>query len=435
MALIRQDWTGVQTDKVTRPGILSRWLSETGWGQTGTTTAAGSTTTLVDATRLLSAQFSNREWIGGWVRFIDGDLAGTIVSITGYTPATGTITFPTQSAAPGSAVRYELWRTPVPPSLFLNALDTLMKRDVWLPTMCFLTELPDGDMEQVGTAYWTAADATLAKVTSGRGIFGKQAMTVATTAAGGYAAVTLGVTPGTSLYVGAVFTPADVSVVNTGFISIYDITNSVELRRLTTSAKVPMLVIDEVTIPSTTARLRVALGSEENGVTGIWDECIVIDPLSADVALPSWVSSVAQVRGIHRWEPVQVGRADYEYAPEFRGMENANFDYVVDRFQDGIVRAALRQGVLSRPHWMLGVRNETAFASDSEEKFVSEAWAVAGLAATGYDIVISRAGHTDTGPMIERKNYWQGEWRREKQRVSTRTREVRPGRTAWVSSR
>ncbi len=70
----------------------------------GTTTGAGTTTTLVDTNRSESSD----HWNNGTVFFLSGALAGKTAIITDWDLNTGTLTFPAQSAAPGSGADYAL---------------------------------------------------------------------------------------------------------------------------------------------------------------------------------------------------------------------------------------------------------------------------------------------------------------------------------------
>lgn len=70
----------------------------------GITSGAGTTTTLVDTAL---TQADTDYWVGQWVKFLDGVAAGQVRLITGFNPATDTITFaPATTQAIASGVAY-----------------------------------------------------------------------------------------------------------------------------------------------------------------------------------------------------------------------------------------------------------------------------------------------------------------------------------------
>lgn len=445
MALLSSDFTGGLTSaqSTTRPKLLSRLLRETGMGQAGTATAAGSTTTLVDATNLQSTQFNSRQWIGGWIYFTSGTLDGQIVSITTYAPSTGTLTFsPTQAAAPGSSATYLLFATPVPPRMILDALDTIMTEEAWTPCQTLLSEAPDYDMEQSGTTAWSAAsNSTIAKVSwstaNHEGVLGNQALGVTTTAANGYAtpASNFRVSPGNTYYTGAFFSPADASVANTGTLTVYDVSNSAVIQTITTNSKTPVFIGDEWIAPAGCRLVQVRMGSAQNAVTGWWDELCIFDRDSEDIALPWWVRGVDNIKGIFDFHPKEVPEESKVYAPAFVGEERPLFNFNFTATGSGQMRASTSFARIVRPMWMIGTRNQVAWASNAEAKRINENWAVAALATVLYDMILSRSGDVDNGPLIERKNTWNGELTRQQAKVAYKQARQRPAPTRWTTYR
>lgn len=428
-----------QVESVTRPQVLKRWLRESGLGQSGTATG-GSTTTLVDTNRLQSTQFNDRYWVGGWVRLTSGTDISVWRTITTYAPSTGTITFnPAMGTGPSNGVTYELWRTPFDPSIYLDALDNLLTKEFWGPRLSWLTEVPDGDMEATGTSTYTNSNATLTKVSwslSQEGVTGKQALSVATTSAGGYATLAdaIGVDPGMSLNVGVNFTPNDRTATNTGTFVVYDVTNSAAIYTFTTSQKTTVRFSRTIQVPSTCRLLNVRMGSAQNSVTGIWDGLSLLDAGGSDLPLPWWIRTPSQVKGIYRWEPQQQGSGTDEYDPAFRGAERVDCDIEPWARGSGQVRATLREGALGSNHyWVFGTCNETAFASDTESKRVEENWLVAGLKARAAEILLRRSGHQDSGPLVTALNEAKSEWNDQREIASVKPESYRAARTRWVS--
>ena len=194
MALVTSNPTTPQVEGLTQRLLLERFLRETGLGDYGTATG-GSTSTIVDTTKLQSTAYSGDVNPGAWARISydvggaaaapEGEIRG--ITSTGYAPSTGTLTVsPVFTAAPASGDKYQLFRF-IHPQLVLDTLDQVLKEDCYLPCWTVLSEVPDYDMEQSVTTEWTGANSTLAKATAEPMGWGAQYLTVATTAAAGYA--------------------------------------------------------------------------------------------------------------------------------------------------------------------------------------------------------------------------------------------------------
>ena len=300
MSAVTGEWPSGLTPQwmqTTQPQITTAFLNMTGLGWDGTCTSAGTNTTIVD-TSLANAYSSDRNWKGAWVRFTGGTAnnLGQIRQIQSYTPSTGTLTFsPAASAATASSDTYEVWMTTMEPRVVLNMLDRITSNyGLGLTTYSIVTEVPDGDMEQVGTTAYTGVNATLAKVTDFRnpGIFGKRALEVTTTSAGGYAelAQALRIQPTSSLQFSVVFTPADDSVTNTGFIYLIDADTGSTLTSITTTAKTTVRLWQSFGYGNgNVKRLQIRMGSSENGVTGRWDDLMIMSSQSRKQPLPFWI--------------------------------------------------------------------------------------------------------------------------------------------------
>lgn len=67
----------------------------------GTATGAGTTTTLVD-TGFATKEFADDYWNYGTIYFLSGTLIGKTAVVSDFAKSTGTVTFPTQTGAPGT---------------------------------------------------------------------------------------------------------------------------------------------------------------------------------------------------------------------------------------------------------------------------------------------------------------------------------------------
>lgn len=443
MALLSQDFTGGQTQvqSVTRPNLIKRILRETGYGQTGSCTSNGTTTTVIDTNNLQSTQFNDRDHVGAFLYFSSGSGDGHIATVTTYAPSTGTLTFSPAIAASGtnSGVVYHLFRTPFSPRVLLDSLDTLVTQEWWTPCLTFLSEAADYDMEQSGTTAWSnASNTTIAKtawsLANHEGIFGSQALSVTNTAANGYATPTnpFRATPGNNYYFGIFFTPTDPTVAHTATFVIYDQSNSAAIETITTTSKTTVFIGTEVQAPSGCGLIQIRIGAQEDAVVGVFDELVAVDLQAYDMAMPWWVRNADQIKGVYRWESKQSIQGSNLYAPGWTGSKLQDFDYGITQFGSGGFRL-LSESPIRGPLYVEGTRNEVAWASNTEAKRINENWAVHVLGAQLFDMMLSRAQKADTGPLIERKNTWQGQANREMEIAAYKTQRVRPSRTRWRS--
>ena len=441
MAGITPDYSDApaQANRTTQPMIIQRFLEDTGLGWVGVTTGT-SDVNITDATMLDNDIGDDQELRGSWVRMCSGTSAnlGRIRAIQSQDPAAGTFTFaPALPAPTTSGDRYEVWRTPMRPTTVLNTLDRLTSQfGLFLPSRTFLSEIPDYDMEQTGTAAWAATNATLAKVTTGPGVNGKQALSVLTTAANGYAACsrTFGVDPGIPVWVSVQFTPADRTVANTGVIQLVDAATGTVLDSVTTTAKRTVRLKKLMSIPATTNVVNLRVGSQENDVTGIWDELVFLDANASDVPLPWWMTTEASLKEVRQWAPISSGAGGYEYDPAFLGDPAEEWLPDTDGFTNGGQLRLRSNRALSELLWVQGPRIETAWASLTETKNYDTAWAAAGLALNVYQLIVGQYAGTgvERDRLMERTAYWQDQWNQHTKRVLSRRRNTQSGPTEWV---
>jgi hypothetical protein len=132
------DWSPVFTCAPTGQTfqtIRQELAKEMGMYGSGTTTAAGSTSTVVDSSQIVSILTTNA-WQGGWLKMTSGDASGQVSRIASYAIASGTFTVsPVFSAASGSGKTYELYRDLGPTDLdeaINDALRHVMVEDEFL---------------------------------------------------------------------------------------------------------------------------------------------------------------------------------------------------------------------------------------------------------------------------------------------------------------
>lgn len=99
---------------------------EMGMYASGTTTAAGSSSTVVDSGKIVSISNTN-QWRGGWLKMTSGAANGEVRNISDYAIGTGIFTVtPVLSGGSGSSATYEVYRDMSPTDLDEAINDALM---------------------------------------------------------------------------------------------------------------------------------------------------------------------------------------------------------------------------------------------------------------------------------------------------------------------
>ena len=414
-------------EKLTRAQILKRWGRESGLMDTGTVTS-GSTSTIVDTTRLKSTQYSDDAWTGGYTR-ISYDAGGAAAAPEGelapnttYVASTGTVTFnPVMTAAPAVGDIYQLFRQPHPQDV-LDHLDTILTQETWLPCWQILTEIPDGDMEQSSaSADWTASNATVTKISTEPAMSGTRWLSVANTSAGGYAkSVALSVVPGQSYYVGALSRCAAAST--TAQLVVYDETNSAALLTLTHSNQNNVRLWSHVTVPSTCYQVTVRLGASENSVTTLWDDAVFYGLGDYSIALPWWVKNSSQVKGVFKMRPESIGTNLLNES--LRGEQDSRWDIIPETaFGRNQLRLTARTGGMAEPLFIFGSRNETAFANENTDvKHVDGNWINAALMYKVFSQLSAnpQQGSLDMGWLEKQVAKWEREYEKRKRQQENR---------------
>lgn len=449
MASVTPSFAGVtpQWMQTTQPMITSSFLDSTGLGWTGTVTTGGSKTVLTDVDRLQMPMSSDRLWRGSYIRMISGTSGnlGEVRQIQSYNPESGFV-----SVSPGFTANltagdtYEMWSTSVHPKAVLAMLDRLVSQSgLALPTYSMLSEVADFDMEQSGTAAWSATDATIAKVpwtASERGIAGKQALGVTTTSANGYAqnAYPIGVRGGNTYWLSALFTPDDPSVTNTGFIELRDADTDVLIDSFWTNSKATVRLQKPVSVSSENTRaVNIRFGSQESGVLGHWDDVVLLDATARDIPLPYWCGTESNFKEAFIWIPSNSGRGVDDYDPALVGRPAVGWRPLTDAFSNGGQLRLRGQAPPSNMMYIYGVRQETAWGTDIlATKRIDVPWAASALALSywqrmkGQTILDKNQAELIAGYI----NWWQGEFMENDRRVRSFGRTQESPIMSWSES-
>ena len=449
MASVTPSFAGVtpQWLQTTQPMITSSFLDTTGLGWTGTITTGGSKTVITDIDRFQMPYSSNRLWRGSYIRMISGTASnlGEVRQIQSYDPNSGFVSVsPGFTANTTAGDTYEMWNTPIFPKTVCNMLDRLVSQSgLGLPTYSMLSEVADFDMEQSGTAAWSATNATIAKVpwtASERGIAGKQALGVTTTATDGYAqnAYPIAVKGGNTFWLSALFTPDDPSVTNTGFVEVRDAVTGSLVDSMETSSKATTRLWKPVANSSQSiTSFNIRFGSRESGVLGHWDDIVLIDSMARDVPLPYWVGTESNFKEVYLWEPAMSGPGTDDYDPSLTGVPARGWRPLTDAFSNGGQLRLRGNSVAPNMLYIYGVRQETAWGTDIlATKRIDVPWATAALALAywqrmkGQTILDKAQAELIAGYI----NWWQGEFMENDRRVRSFGRTQESPIMSWSES-
>ena len=300
-----------------------------------------------------------------------------------------------------------------------------MKEDCYLPCWTILTEVPDGDMEQNNTTDWAATDATVTKITSEPALWGKRWLSVVTTSAGGYASSnTLNVVPGKVYHLSALCRATAGST--TAQMTLYDVTNSAVLDRVESTYLNTVRLHTQVAIPDDCHQVAIRLGNSENEVTSVWDEVSFWGLDSRTYPLPWWVKNKAQVKAVCTSTFAHIADNVWDGSPKLITDKN-KWDFADSAFGRGQLSVMTKYGSPERPLYVVGTRNESAWANENAEtKNVSLNWVIARMMYLLFRRMMQpmRVGNINMDWVKEQVNYWTKEWEKEKRKQDERLSDI-----------
>jgi hypothetical protein len=355
---------------------------------TGVTTGAGTVDALVDTTNLkdTSAKADTSRHAGKWLRFWDS--AGTPVEnirkIMTDTPSTGTLV-PEASftLAPGVGKAYEIHEKLHPTRLkqAINDILAELRHQEILP----LTLVADGDM--VGTVvatYWGNSNATPAYDTA-KVLFGTQSLSVAATAANGYAypKTNLAVTPGETLLVWA---PVYGDQKQAELV-LYDVTHSAEIEMGRHDEEGWALLLFTATVPAGCYEVRPHLRTKINAGTTYWDHVGILKLADKVCDSPSWLTKdqdFIQLVSFPYGSGLTSPNADNAYKFWRYGPENRKVVNTIPA-QRGVVPLRLDlQDYPSQPLFVVGRRRYPSLTADTDVSTADPTTVKAGALALVY---------------------------------------------------
>jgi len=364
-------------------------LNENPHPVTGIMTAIGTNLQVTDTTNLkdTSTKADTSRHVGKWVRFYD-DAATPVENIrkiTTDTPSTG-ILVPESAFSKATAVGwvYEIHEKLHPTRLKQAITDILaeLRYQEILP----LTLVTDGDL--VGTTvgdYWTGSNATVAYNTS-YVLFGTQSLSVAATAANGYAypkTVNVTVTPGETLLVWA---PVYGSAKQAELV-LYDVTNSAEIESARHDEQGWGLLLFTATVPADCYQVRPHLRTKTNAGTTYWDHVGILKTNQKVYDSPSWLTKdqdFIQLVSFPCGSALTSDNADNAYNLWHYGARAGNVIATIPA-QRGVVPLRLElQFAPSAPLFVVGRRRYPSLTADTDVTTADATTVKAGALALVY---------------------------------------------------
>lgn len=273
---------------------------ETGLATLGVATATGTTTTVIDATRLKGAYSASRWSRGTAIRFSKLTTAcATNTSLDAYAPATGTVTFLPAVTATAVADVFEIWAAVDSVDEVDDAIDRGLTRHCfrWVPIP--LTKVTDGDMGESGVTNWTASGATIVPTKVNIAFpdkIGRRYLKTLHSAAGSYVhSATMNAVAG-DVWRLSVLVKANVG---TAILVAYDVTNSASITLSgdggSYAGRAWKHLDNTFTIPATCKQIRLHLSGTGTTDDIHWTSIIAYQQDETVFALPARIASEKKV--------------------------------------------------------------------------------------------------------------------------------------------
>lgn len=368
---------------------LKRQLAKDGYGYaSGTCSAAGTTTTIVDTSgdSPLQLEDSASLFQQAWA-MIEADSAGTPLNvgevrrIATYTPSTGQLATAASRGFSNATTTTQSYGVffGIPPARYgvqkgMEEYFNAFLRQHHYRHWSLLTLVTDGDMETSGVANWTATNATVAKVTTAASVDkGKQGLSITTTAALGYAeSVAIAVTGNRAMPV-----VADVKVTagDSAKLELWDKTNDATIDSVTTSDTQPMLLWLNADIPSTCKSVAVRLVGVGNGDIAVWDNISFRYHSRAEISAPSWLTERWQAENIRYTLDTGYSSTSYTRTRDLREYPQV---YDFDLLEDYGASTPFRVRFSDLPHqshvFLVGIRPFGELSADTDTTDADKDW-------------------------------------------------------------
>jgi len=277
---------------------------ETGLATLGIATAAGTTTTVVDGTRLAGAYSASRWSRGTAIRFstLNSAAATTNTSVDSYAPATGTITVLPAITATKTSDVFEIWSAVDSVDEVDDAIDDALTMHCfrWVPVP--LTKVTDGDMGDSGITNWTASGAGAVPTKNNMAFpygLARRYLQVVTAATTDYVySAAINVIGGDIWRISAL----TAALVKTAALSVYDVTNSANITLTgdggSWAGRGWKHLDNTFTIPATCESIRIHLGASETLATVNWTNIIAYQQDETQFVLPMRIANEKKIGNV-----------------------------------------------------------------------------------------------------------------------------------------
>lgn len=283
---------------------------ELGYGS-GTCSAAGTTTTIIDTSADSPLDTADHPTLfqNAWA-MVEADSAGTPLNvgeckrIKVYTPASQTLTL-AQALTDATTTTQSYGIYPKVPPIRVGGNKPIVEfiNDI-LPYSFYrypvlLSLVTDGDCETSGVTNWSdVGTCTQAKSTTTGVTYGKQALSLTNTAANS------GVKNATPISVveGQVYQViADIRCDGyTGQLKVYDLTNAATIDVVKqTAERGQRYLYNQVTIPSNCKQMEIHLLATGASAVHYWDNISVRQAYATEMALPTWFTNPLWLEGVY----------------------------------------------------------------------------------------------------------------------------------------
>lgn len=376
--------------------------------KTGTTTAAGDSTSVIDTTNFTDS-FMNANFYDGWYLIMtSGDRSGEIRRVSSYSGSAGDFTLADAlTGAPGSSKTFEVHS--LDPADLKSAINRVLESRMYYWTYAYPTLVTDGDMETSGASNWTGSSASATKETSAV-LYGTQSLKITNSGANGYArTASMSVSPGDSYYCEVACRPDTY----TGTLIAYDVTNAANITTVAyASGREWKTLWINFSIPSGCYQLQIRLQGDDAAAVIYWDNLILQKLNATRLALPSWITEGGNVLEVQRRVRARAEASGVEYVNEELWDALPRFSVDQDRTAVNAFHLQLPYTISDRPLRLKCVRPYSTLSADSSTTTAPKDWVVAGAILELLRMNVLRAPGSEESEWKSQINAWKKDWMR-----------------------
>lgn len=375
--------------------------------KTGTTTATGDSTSVIDTTNFTDSYMNANFYDGHYLIMTSGDRATEIRRVSSYSGSAGDFTLADAlTGAPGASKTFEVHS--YDPARLKEAINRALGR-MYYWTYAYPTLVADGDMEGSGVTDWTTSTCTATKETT-IVKYGTQSLKTVTSGASGYArTASMSVTAGNTYYCEVTVRPDTYNVT----LVAYDATNAANITTATCTGREWKRLWIQFSIPSGCTQLQLWLQSTENPATTYWDNLILQHIDDHRLALPSWLTETGNVVTVERRIGDRTQASGVYYVDEehwYRLQPQPTVEE--DRTAVNQFYLQFTSAVADKPLRALCVRPYASLSSDTSTTMAPKEWVVAGALVELMRMQVLKAPGNETGEFKNQMSAWKKDFER-----------------------